>query len=430
MSFIERKNSGDIPPLGKQEIRWHFWFIVVFSAFLVVTFVYYLPTRFLYSQTQEHHEEMGHDEMMGGMVPHDDTSADVSDPNVAHEHTDETMIEGIDEHMSEEMMEHMDEQMSEEHVMEGSGAAHGHDSSLYHEENSVAEGVVVNLNVSPVSGAVGAPTKLDFFVNEKPGSVPVTDLQIDHEKLIHVIGVRDDLNEFFHIHPGQVAGSPGLFSVTRTFEKPGTYKVWSDIKRDGVIHSFGHPPFTIEGAGAKSEPEVDLGTNKIVGNYQVKLNRGEKIVSGRETDIVFEIRDVVGTPVTVEPYLGAPMHLAVIKSDWKVYLHTHPEGGHAHSKANPLVKQAFANGGDHSGDPAEQISFHVNFPEEGMYKLFGQFRPSGIELPPDESFVAEFYVQVEAPRGILAYSNWWSNLIISLLLMFFLSWGVKKYITV
>lgn len=409
MSFIERKNSGDIPPLGIQEIRWHFWFIVVFSAFLVVTFVYYLPTQFLYSQMQDHHETMGDGHMMEGAVPHDHTPGDVSGQNVAHEHTDGTM------------MEHMEETGTE---------GHEHGANFYHEEGSVTEGVIAHLNVSPVPGRVGAPTKLDFFVNQKPGGVPVTDLEIEHEKLMHVIGVRDDLNEFFHVHPEPVAGSPGFFSINRIFEKPGNYKVWSDIKRNGIIHSFGHPPFSIEGAGPKSEPVVDLGTNKIVGDYQVKLNYGGKIVSGRETDVVFEIRDVVGTPATVEPYLGAPMHLAVIKSDWKVYLHTHPESGHVHTRANPLVEHAFANGGEHSHDPAEQISFHVNFPEEGTYKLFAQFRPAGIELPPDESLVAEFYVQVEAPKGILAYSNWWSNLVISLLLMFFLSWGVKKYITV
>lgn len=400
MSFIERKETAEITPLGRQEMRWHFWFAAAFSAFIVITFVYYLPLRFFHTEGDDHHE----------IMPHTDEQAMenemMADGHIVDEHT-----ETIDRHDDAE--------------------AHGaHGANVYHEETAIVQGLAVNLNVTPSPALVGIPTKLDFFANEKPNNAPVTDLEIEHEKLIHVIGVRDDLNEFFHIHPNPAPDSPGLFTANYAFKKPGVYKLWSDITRGGTTHSFGHPQFAVGGDGPRSEPEVNLGTNVIVGNYQVKLNYGGKVFANRKTDVIFEIRDVVGTPVAVEQYLGAPMHLAVIKNDLRVYMHTHPEEGHGHGAAEPLISRALANGGEHSHEPTDQISFHVSFPETGVYKLFAQFRPQGIELPSDQSLVAAFYVQVEPPKGILAYSNWWSNLIVSLILIVFLSYIVKRFITV
>ncbi len=36
-------------PNKESNLAWHFWFLVLFSLFLMVTFVYYLPLRFLHS---------------------------------------------------------------------------------------------------------------------------------------------------------------------------------------------------------------------------------------------------------------------------------------------------------------------------------------------------------------------------------------------
>src|SRR3990167_755601 len=118
-------------------------------------------------------------------------------------------------------------------MMEG-GQAH---SSVYHEENEVAEGLAVNL-LADASRVVGATSSLQFFVNEKPAGTAVDDLELEQEKYIHVIGVRDDLSKFFHIHPEKV--SSGLWKVDYVFTESGTYKVWSNITRAGITHLFGH----------------------------------------------------------------------------------------------------------------------------------------------------------------------------------------------
>ena len=39
--------------------QWHFWWLIVFSFLLVISFVYYLPTRFLQQMGAPHDVSMG-----------------------------------------------------------------------------------------------------------------------------------------------------------------------------------------------------------------------------------------------------------------------------------------------------------------------------------------------------------------------------------
>ena len=74
---------------------------------------------------------------------------------------------------------------------------------------------------------------------------PVDDLQVEHEKLMHVIGVREDLGAFIHIHPQRAA--PGLWDIIHIFTNVGRYQIWSDIKHRGAVYSVAHPRYTVAG---------------------------------------------------------------------------------------------------------------------------------------------------------------------------------------
>lgn len=360
----------------EKALRWQFWFLISFSLLLLVTFVFYLPTRFLYH---------------AGVLP-------------GH-------IDARDDAMTE---------MHED--------AHG--EALTHEEANVREGLAVNLNVAPVPFAAGQNQKLSFFVNEKPGNSAVSarELEIEHEKIMHVIGVRSDMNEFFHIHPESTT-TPGILTVDYVFQKPGRYKIWSEIKKDGTSHSYGHPELNVEGEGLREEKQITFARNRIAGNYQVSLDADEPVVKGHEHELIFDIHSLTGGDVLLEDYLGAQMHLTIIKDDWKQFIHTHPEGGeHGHASFG-LVKRAMANGGEHA-EPAGDVHgvvFHATFPEAGLYKAFGQFKPADAGLGPDEALTVEFWIRVEnnAPFPI---SPWWLLLISSLILMSILGWMVNRYI--
>ncbi|MCH7951557.1 cytochrome c biogenesis protein CcdA [Patescibacteria group bacterium] len=331
---------------------------------------------------------------------------------------------------------------------EGEGE-HEHGGAGVLEELNVREGLVVNLNFSPVPASTSAVTRIDFFVNEKPGNKPVTDLEIEHEKLMHVVGARDDLEEFLHIHPKEATGSAGLWSVEHQFEQPGLYKLWTDVRRAGKTYTFGHPEVSIKGEGdTKTSEARTFGKNLVVGNneignYQIAFEHDEPIVQGREADLVFRVSTATGGIAELEPFLGADMHLVIIKGDLETLIHTHPTSSRsaglrgASPEGRVFIPVVYANGDDvHDDDQADEdhegLSFHVAFPEIGLYKAFAQFRPEGIDLPEDEALTAGFWIQVEESggRAVSKSAQWWGLLIISLILMGALSWGVHRYLQV
>lgn len=351
---------------------WRLWFALVFTAFLVVTFALYLPLRF------------------------------------QHQGGDQGMTAG--------------------HIMHG--------QSQYHEEASVREGLLVNMNIVPAPPLAGTSTRLDFFVNQKPAGTPVIDLEIEHEKFMHVIGVRSDLNEFFHIHPvteeGGVAPLSGLWRASHTFAKPGLYKVWSEVKRAGVNHAFGHPEFSVEGPGERQEKQISFDRSATVEGHRVALNTKEPVLQKQDAQLSFEIQDVSGRDAALEPYLGASMHLTIIKDDWKQFIHTHPIADDSSgSRDFSLVPEALANGVHPSPTGAMKgVHFSVVFPEPGLYKAFAQFRPQGKDLPPDSALTAGFWVQVETSAPFQIQLSKGALAAISLMAIIVLSFFVKRFLAV
>ncbi len=364
--FKERRRTRQIPDENKisekdeekKVLHMQAKFYIALSLLLALTFIYVLPNKFLQEASNQN---------------------------------DDKMMEMNDEDMA--MMDHMSKM-------------------VFHEEGEINEGLVVNLMPS-ISRMSGVTSSLQFFVNLKPNGMPVDDLDIERGKYMHVIVARDDLTQFSHIHPEKI--SSGTWKVEHIFSEPGIYKVWSDVTYKGVTHSFGHPAFTvvpnkdnqkISTLISTPAPVVDFAKNIVLGDYQVGIAYPEPIVMGRDTQIDFAVKNVLGQGVLLEPYLAAPAHLAVLKDDLTVYMHTHPNdhgGGKDMPKDMPkshegfnFIRQALANGIPKGTPiiPSSSLSFDINFPKAGVYKLFLQFRPEGIELPVDKSLVGEVYVNV------------------------------------
>ncbi len=255
-----------------------------------------------------------------------------------------------------------------------------------HEESTVKEGLVVKSTHVPETIQVNSPAVLRFSVLDLPpksdvgdyAPIYVDDLEIEHEKYMHVIGMRDDLTNFFHIHPAKV--SPGVWEVPGMFREAGNYKIWSDVKQAGVIHSFGHTPFNVSDASGVPGPALkavpDFSTTYSSGAYRVVLKTDGVLSSKAPGNVGFDIFDQSGNPISLDNFLGAQMHLAVIKDDLSVYVHTHPsdashdDAGHMHSIV-PFVKTAHADAGHDMSTPhgmadvatfSAQVPFQVSFP--------------------------------------------------------------------
>jgi hypothetical protein len=157
---------------------------------------------------------------------------------------------------------------------------------------------------------------VSFQVQDHAGE-PVTSFDTRHEKQLHliVLGTRS-LTDFQHVHPTM---APDGTWTARLALAPGTsYRLYADGRTHGQdfvatadVFTTGHHP----APGPVPQPA----TRDAVDGLAVDLDNGDG--SARLT----VTRD--GTPVELEPYLGALGHLVVIRVDDLSYLHVHPEDG-------------------------------------------------------------------------------------------------------
>lgn len=250
-------------------------------------------------------------------------------------------------------------------------------SYFRHDADQVRQGLAVELLVGDVQA--NHPVTLRFLVNLKPRSLPVDDLQVEHEKLMHVLGVRDDLSEFVHLHPSRAG--PGLWAVSHTFTNRGSYKLWTEVKYRGASYVFGHSRLRVADPAPNPTPAPDPARGDCHSGYQLSFTSTEPLRVGRTNQLEFTLHAADGGKTLTENFLGAPMHLVIVKDDLSVMLHAHPEN---HRPGQPVIR------------------FHQVFPRPGTYKLFAQYRPQQLKLPLDDALLAEFVIRVagDAPATI------------------------------
>lgn len=181
------------------------------------------------------------------------------------------------------------------------------------------------------------------------------DLQLSHEKKIHLLVYDPSLREFQHVHP---EFKDDAWSVELNFSVNGNYWVWAQgqLAADGEeFSSFNRIEITGGAAtwptpptlgdvrsGTSGNSKVDLGTNKISAGKMVMLS-----VKLTRTD---------GSQPQIEPYLGAFAHVVAVPEDGDSLLHIHPMNG---SKPNEGM-------------------IHATFPQAGNYRLWIQYIDGGV----------------------------------------------------
>jgi hypothetical protein len=150
----------------------------------------------------------------------------------------------------------------------------------------------------------------------------------------------------------------------------------------------------VAGAPNMPVPVLDASTLKRFGDYTVKFSTypSGPIKAGAQTVLRYQIaKDNV--PLTnLEAYLGAAMHLAVVKTDLQVFIHTH---GEVHPVGAPPLQQVNTTVHFHPAPPklfGPDVEAHVTFPEPGLYQIFSEFNHEG------KVVVTSFMVRVECRR--------------------------------
>lgn len=216
-----------------------------------------------------------------------------------------------------------------------------HSNHLSHHHNEMEK------EKSEVEVSISYSNKvLRVSLMDDKGNVP--ELELNHEKLLHLIIVSEDLDEYFHLHPPQ--------KDDQTFEQEiiltgSSYKAFVDINPKRKNYSIEPIPVPIN----KTIPTYrdndtslkldEQGTKEIKGKIvELQLDSFE---AGKDTILNFDIKN--GTP---QPYLGALGHVVMIDEKVENFIHVHPIS-------------------------EKSTEFQAHFDKPGLYKLWAEFNMDG-----------------------------------------------------
>jgi len=213
----------------------------------------------------------------------------------------------------------------------------------------VARKLVVDLE--PSQPAPGQEAKLVLTVPGDDGK-PIAKFEPLHEKLAHLIMIREGLDEFAHVHP-DVAGD-GRLTTTHAFPKSGRYRLFVDYQPGGGVASMASGELTVAGEASPAAALVEnIGQELADGDVRA---RAKVTATAGAAKIQFRLTDPQGNPLsTLQPYLGAMGHLVVVSAQGMEYVHAHP------------LSEA-------KSAPDGIVEFEAHLPMTGLYKAWGQFR--------------------------------------------------------
>jgi hypothetical protein len=195
------------------------------------------------------------------------------------------------------------------------------------------------------SGDASARQRLRFrIVNEKGATV--RDFDLEHARRMHLIVVRRDLSGFQHLHPEQTKN--GGWTVPLRLAGAGSHRVFADFSSGGEPYTLG-TDLQREGRFVPRELPHPASTARTDTGLEVRLEQARGEVRFTVFDDGRRVKDL-------EPYLGARGHLVALREGDLAFLHVHPES---------------------EASEGSDIRFAVEYPSEGRYRLFLQFKLDG-----------------------------------------------------
>ncbi|MDZ5473887.1 hypothetical protein SM124_19385 [Bacillus sp. 31A1R] len=237
------------------------------------------------------------------------------------------------EHETNKEVSHADEESHEEDGHEEGGTT---EHSEHAEAAPTESDVVVSLTAEN--------NTLSINLEDKEGK-PVTELEVNHEKLLHLIVVDETLEDYYHLHPEQIG--EGQFKVDVDL-KDGNYKAFVDIKPTNLNYIVQPTEFVIGNPDGHSHGELKADDQlvKTIDGNKVELNVSSFSLNEHVT-LTFNTGDI-----ELEPYLGAMGHVVILDEHANEYIHVHPA--------------------DH-----EKPIFETEFTKPGLYKIWGEFKQNG-----------------------------------------------------
>jgi hypothetical protein len=241
----------------------------------------------------------------------------------------------------------------------------------------------IDFKSEPGAVQAGQPATLAFTVKDRQGAT-VKDLQIVHEKPMHLLVVSKDLAEFYHIHPEQSVD--GSYRVQHTFPNGGEYKLYADFTPKEATQVVEQIDLKVTGAERAKVPLIaDTNFTKTVEGLKVVMKPDGAIKGGQELMLNFAAFDAAtNKPATdLQNYLGELAHFVIISEDMKDFVHAHPMSKSEHDSMKKTDDHD-ADGHKHStmeGSTTKpsrsKVTAHTAFPRSGLYKVWAQFQRGG-----------------------------------------------------
>ncbi len=224
--------------------------------------------------------------------------------------------------------------------------------------------------------ASGLTATLEIRQFTLDGKTPIRDYDIDMEKLMHLIVVRDDFATFAHVHP-LFDATTGTFSQVFTKEPNHRYYVFADTTPRGIGRQVFR--FTIESDGPVAEtPSAFAPSSPAVaaGPYAVTLST-TTLPANRASRLNVTVLKNGAPARDLSTYLGAAAHAVFIGTSTLEYVHVHPAVRGAGMMSGAMSAAAM--------DLAGPLMTMVVPPlPAGTYKLWLEFRGS------DQLYTAPF----------------------------------------
>ncbi|MDQ4051806.1 MAG: hypothetical protein M3237_03770 [Actinomycetota bacterium] len=201
----------------------------------------------------------------------------------------------------------------------------------------------------------GEPGDLSFRIVD-PAGKPLLSYAEEQTKLLHLYVVRNDLQEFRHLHP--TLADDGTWTARVNLAAPGSYRVLTEFTPgedpDGRHVVLGRIDIV---AGTWSPEQVTAATEGDDG--LVRVTAPETVPSGPDQRMTLTVEDADGGSPQLGTYLGTFAHLTGFDVETGAFTHAHPYG-------EPEV-----------GEDGTELSFHTELDAPGRYVFFVQVRVDG-----------------------------------------------------
>ncbi len=252
---------------------------------------------------------------------------------------------------------------------------------------TVEEAYDIDLTVKPYPIKKGVETSINFKITKEGNPIP---LEINHERIVHILTVREDLEEFKHLHHEdfnkltEENRKNSQFNIKNTFAEAAKYAVVFEFTTAGETL---HKQLELDVEGEKGELTVNKDSNwiKEFGEYGMELiplesisgpliQKQSEIKAGEKTAFLFRVIKDGSFVEDLEMYLGAKAHFTVWKEDLSEFIHRYayePEIMNKETRFGPNL-------------PVE-----LTFPEPGFYKIFAEFKHEG------EVITGDFWIEAK-----------------------------------